>query len=61
MWHDLWVALALVLVIEGIIPFLNPNSLRNMQAAIAKMDDRSIRAAGLISMILGVVLLQFLR
>lgn len=61
MWHDLVVALALVLVIEGIMPFLNPNSLRNLLSVISKMDDRSIRIGGLTSMIVGVALLHFFR
>ncbi|MDH5361654.1 MAG: DUF2065 family protein, partial [Gammaproteobacteria bacterium] len=30
MWQDLWVALALVMVIEGLIPFINPKGYRRM-------------------------------
>jgi len=57
MWHDILVALALVLVIEGILPFLNPTGWRNMMLSAAKMDDRSLRMVGLVSMVLGVVTL----
>lgn len=57
MWHDLWVALALVMVIEGIIPFLSPGATRQMVLAIVKMDDKSLRISGLLSMILGVLAL----
>jgi len=57
MWHDLWVALALVMVIEGVIPFLYPGATKQMVLAIAEMDDKSLRISGLVSMILGVVTL----
>lgn len=51
-------ALALVLVIEGIIPFLNPASLRKTLILIVQMSDRTIRAAGLASMLLGILILH---
>ncbi len=57
MWHDILVALALVLVIEGILPFLNPAGWRDMMLSAAKMEDRSLRIVGLVSMVLGVVVL----
>ncbi|NIP71585.1 MAG: DUF2065 domain-containing protein [Gammaproteobacteria bacterium] len=61
MWHDLLVALALVLVIEGVLPFLNPRAMRRLMLQMAEVDDRSLRTAGLISMVLGVALLYWLR
>lgn len=57
MWHDLWVALALVMVIEGLIPFLSPAAMKQMMLAVIGMDDKSLRISGLISMLLGVVTL----
>ena len=60
-WSDFLAALALLLVIEGIIPFVNPQALRRMLAAMNELDDRSLRMAGLVSMILGVVLLTIVR
>jgi len=57
MWHDLLVAFALLLVIEGVWPFLSPGNLRRTLQMMAEQDDRSLRSAGLVSMILGVVLL----
>lgn len=60
-WDDLLAALALVLVIEGIVPFLNPQSLRKMLATVAQLDDRTLRIAGLVSMICGVVMLYMVR
>ena len=57
MWNDLWVAMALMLVLEGIVPFLSPDTMRRMLVAMIQMDDRSMRIAGLISMLAGVALL----
>jgi uncharacterized protein YjeT (DUF2065 family) len=59
MWHDLWVAVALLLVLEGIWPFLSPDSMRQMLLILVQQDNRSLRISGLISMISGVVLLYF--
>jgi uncharacterized protein YjeT (DUF2065 family) len=60
-WTDLLAALALLLVIEGMVPFLNPKSLRQMLETVSKLDDRTLRIVGLVSMILGVVLLTLVR
>ena len=57
MWHDLWVALALMMVIEGILPFVNPALVRRMLLAVLQMDDHSMRIGGLVTMLLGVATL----
>lgn len=54
-------ALALFLVIEGILPFLSPQSMRQYMAQMSKMDDRSLRIAGLVTMIAGVILLYIVK
>ncbi len=57
MWHDLLAALALVLVIEGILPFLNPGAMRKIMRTMSEMDNHSLRISGLVSMALGVAML----
>jgi uncharacterized protein YjeT (DUF2065 family) len=57
MWQDLLAALALVMVIEGILPFLNPGAMRKIMRIMSEMDNRSLRISGLVSMVLGVVML----
>jgi uncharacterized protein YjeT (DUF2065 family) len=57
MWHDLLVAIALLFVIEGVWPFLSPAGLRRALLMMAEQNDRSLRGAGLASMLAGVVLL----
>ena len=59
MWHDLLVAVALLLVIEGIFPFLSPTGMRKVLAAVQEMNDSALRFAGLTSMLIGVILLYF--
>lgn len=57
MWHDLWIALALLLILEGIFPFLSPDGVRKALAAIHQLSDSQLRFAGMSSMLIGVVLL----
>ncbi len=61
MWHDIWVALALVMVIEGIIPFLSPGAMRKMMRSAAEMDDKALRIGGFVSMLAGVLFLYLVR
>ena len=56
-WHDLGVALALFLVLEGILPFLTPQGVRRVLETLIGMNDNQLRFAGLTSMLLGLVLL----
>lgn len=60
-WSDLLAALALVLVIEGVLPFLNPQSLRRMLVTVAQLDDRTLRVTGFVSMCCGLLLLYWVR
>lgn len=56
-WQQLWIALSLVLVIEGIVPFLYPKRWRRLVAQMATVDDKTMRIIGLISMLSGLGLL----
>lgn len=57
MWDDLWVAMALMLVLEGVFPFLSPARFKDILQSILQTDERHIRIAGLLSMVVGVALL----
>ena len=57
MWHDVLVAVALLLIIEGVMPFLNPDGMRKALLLISQMNDSTLRFTGLTSMVLGVLLL----
>ena len=57
MWHELAVAFCLMLVIEGIIPFISPGRWRKMLLMLDQIDDNTMRIIGLGSMLTGTVLL----
>jgi uncharacterized protein YjeT (DUF2065 family) len=59
--QDFLSALALLLVIEGILPFARPAALRRVLAQMSELNDRSLRISGLVSMILGAGLLYLAR
>ncbi len=54
-------ALALMLVIEGVLPFLLPAVWRETFRRITQFTDGQIRFFGLSSMIAGLILLYFVR
>ncbi|MDA0272095.1 MAG: DUF2065 domain-containing protein [Proteobacteria bacterium] len=60
MWHEVGIALCLVLVIEGIVPFLYPRRWREMVMMLSEIDDRTMRGVGLASMLLGTGLLYLI-
>ena len=57
MWQELLIAVALMLVIEGILPFLSPTKMRGILSRMLEMDDKSLRISGLMSMVIGVIML----
>jgi len=57
MWHELAVAFCLMLVIEGIIPFISPGRWRKMLLVLDQIDDNTMRMIGLGSMLTGTILL----
>ena len=61
MWNELLVAIALVLVFEGIIPFLAPDKFRQALAQLTQMPDQVLRIIGLASMTVGIIFLYILR
>jgi hypothetical protein len=60
-WQDLAAALALMLVFEGLMPFIAPARWRQTLGLIARLDNRSLRIMGLASMLFGLLLLTFVR
>lgn len=61
MWDSLIAAVALMLVLEGVIPFLYPAKWRNIVAMLAQISDKQLRTMGFVSMALGVGLLYLVR
>ncbi len=57
MWQELLIAGCLVMVIEGIFPFLAPKTWKEAMITAINLDNRSLRIMGLASMLLGTGLL----
>ena len=58
MWRDLATAFCLMLLIEGILPFIDPKLWRRLLMVLVKeIDDSTTRLIGLGSMLAGIILL----
>ena len=60
-WTEILTALALVLVIEGLLPFASPGRYRQMVAEIVRLNDNHIRTVGLVVIVIGLLLLYVVR
>lgn len=61
LWEDLLRALALMLVAEGLMPFIAPERWREVLIRVAGVDPRMLRLFGGALLIGGLLLLHFLR
>ena len=61
MWQDFLAASALVLVFEGLLPFLSPLRYGAMMGRLLALGDGALRVAGLLSMIAGLLVLYSVR
>ncbi len=59
--HYVGGAFALYLVLEGILPFVNPAATQRLMEKLAKTDAAQLRWCGLISMVAGLALLWMVR
>lgn len=55
--EDLWAAFALVLIIEGILPFVAPGFWRATFTRLTQLNDGQLRFVGLISIVVGLLAL----
>lgn len=58
---EILTALALVLIIEGLLPFASPGRYRQMVAQLVLLGDNHIRTVGLVIIVIGLVLLFVVR
>ncbi|MGH6647782.1 DUF2065 domain-containing protein [Aquabacterium sp.] len=56
MSNSWWAALALVLVIEGLLPLFNPAAWRRVFEQALKLSDGQLRFVGLASIVIGLTL-----
>jgi uncharacterized protein YjeT (DUF2065 family) len=57
MWETFLNAVALMLVLEGMLPFLSPQTWREAFKKMTEIEDSQIRFIGLTSMLMGLALL----
>ncbi len=60
MWHDLAVGFCLLLVIEGLLPAVNPGAWKRAVLLLSEATDGQIRAAGLSFLFAGAFLLYLI-
>jgi uncharacterized protein YjeT (DUF2065 family) len=56
----LWVAFSLMLVFEGIFPFISPQGWREKMAQLMVLEDGQIRFFGLVCILVGFLMLWWL-
>jgi uncharacterized protein YjeT (DUF2065 family) len=60
-WSDLLAALAILCIIEGVMPFINPPGMKRLLAKLAALEERELRLGGLFSMLIGLAILFLVR
>lgn len=60
MWPTLLTAFALMLVLEGLLPFIAPNAWRETFRRITELSNGQIRFLGLSSILVGIILIFIL-
>lgn len=58
---DLWAAIAIAMIFEGMMPFLSPKGWKQAVLKIMSQPEDKIRGFGLVVMILGVLLLTLVK
>lgn len=61
MANQLLTALALVLIIEGLLPFLSPRLWQKTMQDLSQINPRTVRIGGVVSMLIGAIMLNVLR
>ena len=60
-WTDLFTALGLMLVFEGVVPFLKPAYWKQILIGISEFSDSRLRTGSLILMIVGLIVVYIAR
>ena len=61
MWSVFIAAIGLMLILEGILPFVHPDGWRKVFLMAVQMNNNELRFLGLSSMLLGLLILYFSR
>ncbi|MCU7938079.1 MAG: DUF2065 family protein [gamma proteobacterium symbiont of Bathyaustriella thionipta] len=61
MWHEILIAGALILVLEGILPILNPKLFKQMMFNASQINEQQLRWTGVTSMVIGAIAIYVLK
>lgn len=61
MFEDLLLAFALVMILEGLLPALNPGAWRRAVERLGALPDRSVRVFGVAMIVIGALLFHLVR
>jgi len=59
-WQDLLTAIALLLILEGLLPFASPSIIKKVYKSMVETPESSLRLMGLASIVAGLILLYAL-
>ena len=59
-WQEILTVIAILFIIEGLIPFISPSKYKNFVSSMSKLNFNNLRILGFISMTFGVLLLVFI-
>jgi hypothetical protein len=60
-WNQLLAALAIVCIIEGVMPFIHPGALKRLLGKLSVAGERELRFVGFLSILVGLLLLFAVR
>ena len=59
-FKELFIAISLMLILEGLLPFISPSLYKRITLQILEINESSIRIMGLFLIILGVLIINFI-
>ena len=59
-WYQLLIGFCMLLILEGILPFVYPQRWRGLVQQLALVSNRALRVTGFLSMMAGVILLYMI-
>jgi uncharacterized protein YjeT (DUF2065 family) len=59
--HPIIAAIALVMIVEGIMPFIAPKAWKNLLLQLAQMDEKHLRLFGAIMLVAGAITFNYIQ
>ena len=59
-WQDLLTAIALLLILEGLLPFVSPETIKKVYKTMVETPENSLRMFGFASIVAGLIMLYLI-